>query len=189
MAGDQKDDRLLVFRTPAYLRQEAHRRRRVGECGQTRIVQSCNKESGGNADRFRHVIMLDALALRPDAVALGKELTGGLGFDAVVDAVGLPVTRQSGVLAARPGGHVVFTGLHVDETSLPCNTIVRSETNIHGAFCYTQNNFAAAVRLIGDGIVPTDVDWLTIRPLEEADASFAQLIDQPSTVTKVVLQP
>ena len=126
---------------------------------------------------------------RDDVAKIGREITNGLGFDAVVDAVGLPVTRQGAVLAARPGGHVVFTGLHEDETSLPCNTIVRSETNIHGAFCYTQQNFQAAVRLVSDGIVPTDTDWLTIRPLDQADASFAQLIDQPSTVTKVVLTP
>jgi threonine dehydrogenase-like Zn-dependent dehydrogenase len=126
---------------------------------------------------------------KTNVVSLGKELTEGLGFDAVVDAVGLPITRQTAVLAARPGGHVVFTGLHEDETSLPCNTIVRSETNIHGAFCYTQHNFASAVRLISDGIVPANADWLTLRPLDEADASFAQLIDQPSTVTKVILTP
>jgi threonine dehydrogenase-like Zn-dependent dehydrogenase len=124
-----------------------------------------------------------------DIAALGRELTGGLGFDTVVDAVGLPITRQTAVQAVRPGGHVVFTGLHVDETSLPGNTIVRSEINIHGAFCYTQANFSSAVRLISDGIVPTDVDWLTLRPLDEADASFAQLIDEPSSVTKVILKP
>ena len=124
-----------------------------------------------------------------DIVQLGKDLTEGLGFDAVVDAVGLQATRLSGVLAARPGGHVVFTGLHVDDTTLPGNTIVRSETNIHGAFCYTQQNFAAAVKLIAGGIVPESADWLSIRPLAEADASFAQLIDRPSEVTKVILQP
>jgi len=124
-----------------------------------------------------------------DPAQIGRDATGGLGFDAVVDAVGLPITRQGAIQAVRPGGHVVFTGLHEDATTLPGNTIVRSEINIHGAFCYTQANFQAAVRLIGDGIVPDNADWLTIRPLEEADASFAQLIDRPSTVTKVVLTP
>jgi threonine dehydrogenase-like Zn-dependent dehydrogenase len=127
--------------------------------------------------------------MQTDVVQLGKDLTDGLGFDAVVDAVGLQVTRHSGVLAARPGGHVVFTGLHVDDTTLPGNVIARSETNIHGAFCYTQANFAAGVRLVSEGIVPESVDWLSIRPLDEANASFAQLIDRPSEVTKVILQP
>ncbi len=124
-----------------------------------------------------------------DVVAQIKRLTDGLGVDAAFDAVGLPITRQSAIQAVRPGGRVIFTGLHEDETSIPGNYVVRQEISIQGAFCYTQSNFAAAIRLVADGLIPPAEEWISIRPLEAADSSFAQLIDTPSAATKIVLRP
>jgi threonine dehydrogenase-like Zn-dependent dehydrogenase len=83
---------------------------------------------------------------------------------------------------------VIFLGLHEDETSLPANTLVRSEIAVQGSFCYSQANFATALRLLQTDLVPAAESWLTIRTLEEADASFAQLIDDPGDLTKIVLR-
>jgi threonine dehydrogenase-like Zn-dependent dehydrogenase len=124
-----------------------------------------------------------------DIPAAMKALTEGLGVDAAIDAVGLPVTRQTAINAVRPGGRVVFTGLHEDDTSIPGNSIVRSEITIQGAFCYSQANFAAAIRLVASGLIPPAEEWISIRPLEAADRSFAQLIDDPAAATKIVLRP
>ena len=123
-----------------------------------------------------------------DLAAIIGEATGGLGCDAAIDAVGLPLTRQQAIGAVRVGGRVIFLGLHEDATTVPANTIVRSEITIQGSFCYTQTNFTTALRLLQTGLVPAAASWLTIRTLEEADASFAQLIDAPADLTKIVLR-
>lgn len=121
------------------------------------------------------------------AAILG-ELTGGLGCDYALDAVGLPVTRRQAVEAVRPDGRVIVLGLHEDETSLPINTIVRSEISVQGSFCYSQENFTTAIRLLEERLLPDAESWLTMRTLEEANDSFVQLIDAPADITKVVLQ-
>jgi threonine dehydrogenase-like Zn-dependent dehydrogenase len=124
-----------------------------------------------------------------DVAALVRDLTDGLGSDAAIDAVGLPVTRKSAIQAVRPGGTVVFIGLHEDDTTIPGNSIVRSEIEIKGAFCYTQNNFASSIRLLADGFLPESSSWVDLRGLDAADRSFGQLIDDPSSAIKIVLQP
>lgn len=123
-----------------------------------------------------------------DLAALVGAATRGLGCDCALDAVGLPVTRRQAVAAVRPGGRVIFLGLHEDETSLAINTIVRSEISIQGSFCYSRTDFTVALRLLAEGFLPDAESWLTLRPLEEADASFAQLIDAPADITKIVLR-
>lgn len=126
---------------------------------------------------------------KDDVVAIAKQRTGDLGVDAVIDAVGLPVTRNTGISAVRPGGKVIFIGLHEDATTIPGNTIIRSEIEIKGSFCYTANNFAASIRLLGTGFVPDPTAWVDLRGLEETGPSFDQLIDDPSSAIKIVLTP
>ncbi|MBA2467886.1 MAG: galactitol-1-phosphate 5-dehydrogenase [Chloroflexia bacterium] len=126
---------------------------------------------------------------KTDIASFTRDITGGLGCDAVIDAVGLPATRKSAVYAVRPGGRVVLIGLHEDDSTLPGNHIIRSEIEIKGAFCYTQANFASSIRLIASGFLPDSSSWVDVRSLEETNDSFAQLIEDPSSAVKIVLQP
>jgi threonine dehydrogenase-like Zn-dependent dehydrogenase len=120
---------------------------------------------------------------------VARKATDGLGMDAAIDAVGLPVTRNSAIKAVRPGGQVVFIGLHQDDTSIPGNFIIRSEIDIKGAFCYTQNNFTSSIRLLASGFLPEATSWVDLRGLDDTDRSFAQLIDDPSSAIKIILKP
>ncbi len=47
-----------------------------------------------------------------DAEAIVGELTGGLGADVAIEAVGIPATFEQAVRLARPGGHVANIGVH-----------------------------------------------------------------------------
>lgn len=85
------------------------------------------------------------------------------GFDAVIDAVGAEATRRNSVQAARPGGRVVFTGLHEAESKLPVNDMIRSETVTMGAFAYSQNDFETASLWIGQGRVNM-LPWVETAP-------------------------
>ena len=49
---------------------------------------------------------------RDDAAAVIGELTGGLGADVTMEAVGLPETFEQAVRLVRPGGHVANIGVH-----------------------------------------------------------------------------
>ena len=55
---------------------------------------------------------------REDAVAIIAELTGGLGADVSIEAVGTPATFELAVRLARPGGHIANIGVHGEPATL-----------------------------------------------------------------------
>jgi alcohol dehydrogenase len=55
---------------------------------------------------------------REDAAAIITELTGGLGADVSIEAVGVPATFELAVRLARPGGHIANIGVHGEPVTL-----------------------------------------------------------------------
>ena len=55
---------------------------------------------------------------REDAEAIVGELTGGLGADVTIEAVGVPATFELATRLVRPGGHVANIGVHGEAVSL-----------------------------------------------------------------------
>jgi alcohol dehydrogenase len=55
---------------------------------------------------------------REDAAAIVAELTGGLGADVTIEAVGVPATFEQAVQLARPGGHIANIGVHGEPVTL-----------------------------------------------------------------------
>ena len=55
---------------------------------------------------------------REDALDAIKSLTGGLGADVTIEAVGVPGTFELAVALVRPGGHVANIGVHGKPASL-----------------------------------------------------------------------
>ncbi len=55
---------------------------------------------------------------REDAEAIIAELTGGLGADVTIEAVGLPATFEQAVRLGRPGGHIANIGVHGQPVTL-----------------------------------------------------------------------
>ncbi len=55
---------------------------------------------------------------REDPDAIIAELTGGLGADVTIEAVGVPATFELAVRLARPGGHVANIGVHGEPATL-----------------------------------------------------------------------
>lgn len=127
-------------------------------------------------------------AREEDAVAAVMRIVGGK-VERVIDAVGAPVVRQQAVQVVDNGGTVVFVGLHHDETSLPGNTLVRSEIAIVGSFAYNHEDFRRAHSMIESGVVGYNRQWLDIRPLETAQDAFEEQIDGPALYPKIVLTP
>jgi alcohol dehydrogenase len=68
--------------------------------------------------RDAHVLGLravDAVAQQPPAV---QELTGGLGADVAIEAVGVPATFELCTQLIRPGGRVANIGVHGEPATL-----------------------------------------------------------------------
>ena len=55
---------------------------------------------------------------REDALAIVQELTGGLGADVAIEAVGVPPTFELATELIRPGGHVANIGVHGQPVTL-----------------------------------------------------------------------
>ena len=55
---------------------------------------------------------------REDALAVVLELTGGLGADVAIEAVGVPATFELATRLIRPGGHVANIGVHGESATL-----------------------------------------------------------------------
>jgi alcohol dehydrogenase len=55
---------------------------------------------------------------REDPLAVIRELTGGLGADVAIEAVGVPATFELAAQLARPGGHIANIGVHGEPATL-----------------------------------------------------------------------
>lgn len=124
-----------------------------------------------------------------DPVQVLRGVGGGLGVDAIIDAVGLPITRRQAIRSVLSGGRVVFIGLHDDETPVEGNYIVRQEILITGSFAYTPADFATALQLLAQGFIKADPSWVEERPVERGDESFIELVEGRAHAAKIVLRP
>jgi L-iditol 2-dehydrogenase len=146
-----------------------------------------------NADRLE---MAHAVGAEPlfdpghqDAVAEVRSFTRGRGADVVIDAVGAPATRRAAVAMARPGGDVVWIGLHGDLTELPGRDVVLGERRILGSYAVTARDLASAIGLLAHGRIEI-ASWVRPFALDEGPRVFRQLLTAPPReFAKAVLLP
>jgi len=86
-----------------------------------------------------------------DIVTAGRTLTGGQGFDVVIETAGVPETVPVAINLTRPGGRVVLTGLPTEAAIVETRWIVWQELDLVGSFIYETENFGQASRLLHEG--------------------------------------
>ena len=106
-------------------------------------------------------------------------------FDAIIDAVGVPATRQASLEHTRPAGTAVWIGLAHDAVEISGNALVRGEKAVRGSFAYTPAEFAAAVTLAPD----LDLSWATEIPLASSAEVFYSLAEGNTEIVKAVIVP
>lgn len=109
---------------------------------------------------------------RGDLVGAIREFTRGRGADLVVDAVGASVTRRAAVAASRPGGEVVWIGLHEDDTALSGFDVVLGERRISGSYAVTPRDLETATGLFAHGKIEI-TPWSGRFPSRRARVSSA----------------
>ena len=113
------------------------------------------------------------------------EFTRGRGVDVAVDAVGAAETRQTALSVTRPGGEVVWIGLHSDRTDLSGYEVVLGERKIVGSYAVTPRDLQTAIGLFAHDKVEVS-PW--VRPFPRG-ASLPRASGAASDYIKGVLLP
>lgn len=152
----------------------------------------------------RHLIVVEPNRVRRElALALGatatidptageasdeiRELTGGVGVDLAVEAVGLTATVGLAVDAIRAGGTMVWLGnagrvIEIDEFK-----VVWNQLTIHASVGVTRASVDRAITLVADGAVPVERLVTAAVPLAEGVAAFHRQATDPDFVKTVLL--
>lgn len=105
--------------------------------------------------------------------------------DIVLDAVGMGDTRKAASALVVPGGTIVHIGLQDNTEGLDTRRITLQEIHFSGSYCYSRYDFAAALKLLTNGIVKNR-DWIEVRPLEDGAKSFMD-IHEGKAPPKIIL--
>ncbi|TBL79593.1 galactitol-1-phosphate 5-dehydrogenase [Paenibacillus thalictri] len=143
----------------------------------------------------KHIVVADinagrlAIAAELGAITVASlQDEAPLTYDAAVDAVGLEITRRQCTEYVKPGGRVVFSGLHEDGSKLQFNALIRNEVTITGSFAYSRADFETALSWVDEGRM-TLRPWLAHAPLEEGQSCFERLLGDPGGIAKFMLIP
>jgi threonine dehydrogenase-like Zn-dependent dehydrogenase len=161
------------------------------------------KQLGAKVLDYREVDVRDAL----------MEMTGGIGPDGVIDAVGLeahgfaidnildrvkqatflgtdrgPVLRQA-ILACRKGGRISIPGVYggmLDK--FPIGALMEKGLQVKSGQTHVQRYSEDLLRRIAEGELDTTFLISHRLPLEEAPEGYRMFKNEPDTCTKVVLK-
>jgi 2-desacetyl-2-hydroxyethyl bacteriochlorophyllide A dehydrogenase len=122
-----------------------------------------------------------------DFLADVTQLTDGAGVAVSFDAAGTEATRRNCLASTTPGGTVMFIGLHVDETKLRVNALIRDEIAARGVFAYSPADFRTALAWLAEGRL-TLRDGVVEAALEDGQKWYRRLINGDPTA-KVLLRP
>jgi alcohol dehydrogenase len=123
-----------------------------------------------------------------DAVERIMELTGGLGADVAIEAVGIPETFELCTDVVRPGGHVANVGVHGHPATLHLERLWIKDVTITTGLVDT-NTTPRLLKLIAEGRLDA-TPFATHRfPLDETMAAYDTFADAANTnALKVVLE-
>lgn len=105
--------------------------------------------------------------------------------DMIIDAVGSGTTRRTASAMVRPGGVIVHIGLQDNVDGLDARRITLQEITFKGTYCYRNDDFAEALRLLHDGAV-SGSGWVDVRPLTDGAKAF-QDIHNGTAPPKIIL--
>lgn len=162
------------------------------------------RKLGAEVIDFRQTHVLQAL----------KEMTGGIGPDAVIDAVGMEahgfasdavfdrmkqkiglptddahVLREA-IMACRKGGHVSVPGVYAGYADkFPLGAMMQKGLHLSTGQTHVQRYMAQLLHRIAEGEIDTTFLISHRLSLEEVSDGYKNFRDQPDTWTKVVMRP
>ncbi|SHO43013.1 zinc-dependent alcohol dehydrogenase [Anaerocolumna xylanovorans] len=149
----------------------------------------------GNKDRLKMAKEMCAdyiidFTETPDTVAEVKRLTGGIGADYVLEAVGNPRTYEQAFQMVRRGGKVESFGIckETDQMSISPYQFVLHEKRVSGSCAGIGNDWGDAIKLLQyNRIDPTPLISMIV-PLEELESALKE-IQENKKLVKVLVSP
>ena len=126
----------------------------------------------------------------PDVVSEIRRLTGGVGADYVIEAVGTPATYEQAFHMLRRGGKLESFGIcgEGDMMQLDPYQFVLNEKKVMGSCAGIGNDWGDAISLLKYGrIDPTPLISMVV-PLEELEQAMRE-IRGSKTIVKVIVSP
>jgi threonine dehydrogenase-like Zn-dependent dehydrogenase len=121
-----------------------------------------------------------------DGVAAVKEVTGGLGADSVVEAVGTQESMMQAIGATRPGGHVGFVGV-AHGVAIDGMELFWSLVHLHGGPAPVRRFLPQLIDLVWTRAINPGAVFDVQLPLEDAAAAY-RAMDERQAI-KVLLEP
>jgi (R,R)-butanediol dehydrogenase / meso-butanediol dehydrogenase / diacetyl reductase len=139
-------------------------------------------------ERRRAVAEAMGVPTAEDAVRLDAAL--GDQPEVVFDCTGVGAVTGVAVQLARPGGRVVLVGVAdlSDPVTLVGAMLVIKEVDLVSCLGYTLGEFGESVAAMACGALDPSLVVSAVRPLEDAERSFAEL-EQPGGPVKILLTP
>ena len=126
--------------------------------------------------------------LKTDVIASIMELTEGQGVPVAIDAVGTAITRNTVASLVQKGGTALLLGLDHGPTSFDFFDLIRREVRLQTSFAYTDSDYREALNFVISN-ESRFAPWTDIVGLDEGQASFQRLIDNPGDTMKIALVP
>ena len=123
-----------------------------------------------------------------DLATIVREETGDEGADLAVDAVGGAVTKRASLDALRPGGAVVWIGLHENPLTFDSFGVTLPEKQILGTYAAKLDDLKLALEWMSSGKVDART-WTTKFPLADGATAFNRALAAQGTDIKCIIVP
>ncbi len=142
-----------------------------------------NEERLAVAKRLGADLVLNSAKV--DALKALKEWGGKGGADYVAECVGVEATRKAAVACGKKGGRLLFIGMGHNESPLPWIDMIRNEQAVFTSFGYTPRDFQASMNMIEARRFDL-TSWTESCPLEQGQAAFTKMADNPGDTLKLM---
>ena len=148
----------------------------VADLDKTRLALA--QESGATA----------VLSAERDVAEQVMQLTGGVGVDVAIEAVGVNATVKASIESVRKGGTVVLVGNVSPEVTLPLQKVVTRQIRLQGS-CASAGEYSRAIELMANGAIQVKAFITAVAPLEDGPRWFERLYAREPKLMKVILTP
>ena len=128
------------------------------------------------------------LSAKEDVAKQVFQITGGIGVDVAIEAVGRDETVKASIESVRKGGTVVLVGNISPEVTLPLQKVVTRQIRLQGS-CASAGEYPRAIELMAAGAIQVKPLITAIAPLEEGPRWFERLYAHEPNLMKVILTP
>lgn len=126
----------------------------------------------------------------PDSVQAAYALTGGIGFDKVVEMVGFPESLKTALSLARPGGTVAALGVFPDQVApMPLAELALKDIRLNfEGFANVYPAMEAAIRLIDSGAIDPRRYFSRSLPMSAIGEAYKTFADAQDGTFKILLR-